>query len=802
MDERNSPFHQDELSEEDLEVLRAFHSNEEPLAGDPLQQDITLEVSFTSQTETAQSPMFITDDEMLSLFVTEAGEDIAIMRSALQRLEQDFRLDSHGLEALKRSAHKVGGTAAAIGCDSMSTIARHIETVIKLVGDGSVIDVRGSIALASAVQALEMTLHSISSNGFESKNPLLELEEEFEALNIEIHAVNTVKLSSIREVETTSPDSLSQHLTTLISHTERLIELDTALEHAQQEFATALNELEVAQARLQRLEPLFTSLSITTNTTLNTTSGDVGYPPSSLVARILQEAAERAGHNPQARSKTFTQTFLIHEAALWDEMEIDRFSETDILAHSLTEAIADVAIATSHVRQALAHLKSIVAQQMSQASAVRNEAFLLRSSPFNVLVTRLRQAIEMMTGAKKQRVRFESSGESVEINQDILAALTEPFLELVQINVAESLYFAKESVQDTEEQLRIWINAHAMGNELTIELGFSQLASPGAMISLQETSHHLYGSISLQERSEEGFTLQLRLPRSQRIIQGLLVRAGSQRVVVPVSQVRRIQYQKQGMGKAHSTVEDSQDMTFVDRPEIVHLNKLLGFLSDNKLFEEEMIQTALVLELDSPQIAVEVDAVIGEVVLVIKPLADHLCRPGITSTAFDGNGNALLVVNLPEIIRLKGIRQSVEEIAGEANTANRHVILAPQPTTLRHKILIADDSVYIRRSITATLSHEGYDVKEAVDGLQTLEQLSKESHDLLLLDIEMPNLNGYDVLNIIRTRQAFSSLKIVMLTSRSSEKHKRRAKDLGAHAYLIKPCPQDLLLETIKSLIS
>ena len=99
-----------------------------------------------------------------------------------------------------------------------------------------------------------------------------------------------------------------------------------------------------------------------------------------------------------------------------------------------------------------------------------------------------------------------------------------------------------------------------------------------------------------------------------------------------------------------------------------------------------------------------------------------------------------------------------------------------------------------------TLSHEGYAVIEAVDGLQALDQLSKESPDLLLLDVEMPNLNGYDVLSIIRSHQESTALKIIMLTSRSSEKHKRRASELGANAYLTKPCPQDVMLKTIKSL--
>jgi len=256
------------------------------------------------------------------------------------------------------------------------------------------------------------------------------------------------------------------------------------------------------------------------------------------------------------------------------------------------------------------------------------------------------------------------------------------------------------------------------------------------------------------------------------------------------------------MGKARLKVDHSRDMSLLDTHEIVHLNSLLGFLPANNSFEEK-IQAALVLELDSPQVAVEMDEVVGQVALVMKPLAAHLCRPGITSAAFDGNGNVLLVVNLPEMIRLKGIRQYAEEMANEAGTESKHDLPSLQATTpLRRTILIADDSVSIRQSIITTLNHAGYDVKEAVDGLQMLEQLSKETPDLLLLDVEMPNLNGYDVLNIIRTHQEFSGLKIVMLTSRSSEKHKRRASELGAHAYLIKPCPQDVLLEMIKSLIT
>ena len=205
--------------------------------------------------------------------------------------------------------------------------------------------------------------------------------------------------------------------------------------------------------------------------------------------------------------------------------------------------------------------------------------------------------------------------------------------------------------------------------------------------------------------------------------------------------------------------------------------------------------------MDNPSIAIEVDEVVKEVKLVVKPLSEYLCRPGITSTAIHANGNVLLVLNLPEMIRQKELYQHHSKTLIEGDTHSNHEQLIPQSgLKVCRKILIADDSIYIRQSLHMTLSHEGYAVLVAVDGLQTLDQLSKESPDLLLLDIEMPNLNGYDVLSIIRSHQEFAALKIIMLTSRSSEKHKRRASELGANAYLTKPCPQDILLDTIKSL--
>jgi len=119
----------------------------------------------------------------------------------------------------------------------------------------------------------------------------------------------------------------------------------------------------------------------------------------------------------------------------------------------------------------------------------------------------------------------------------------------------------------------------------------------------------------------------------------------------------------------------------------------------------------------------------------------------------------------------------------------------------QHLILIADDSTLFRKSLVQMLARANYKTAEASDGLVALDKLTQNPPDVFLLDMEMPNLNGYDLLNIIHIYPELMDVKVIMLTSRTSDKHKQHALALGAHAYLTKPCPQDVLLETIAELL-
>jgi chemosensory pili system protein ChpA (sensor histidine kinase/response regulator) len=805
----NDAFNQDELSAEDLAILQAFDEMDMVnWEGKGAQKD----TSTQPPGEEEAGEKFLAPEEMLALFVGEADEDITTIRRTLQQLEPDDHLDAAHLQIIQRTAHKLKGTTGAVGCMVMSTIAHHLEDLVKQIINGTIVPFIGLNALVQTAHALEKTLISFVTNGEESSNLLAELETEYKALNINIaarpaerpgyaqhvgeeQAKDSPARVPFKPVEEVSPvlKPAQEHqpapfvrvdvhrFEQLVQHSEQLAELSNPLENAQAEVEKALQELHVAEARLRHMEGLLaTQLAARRFNAAAAQSANDERPTSSLVARILDESAQRTGKLHQYKSKAQPQSPKPPDSLQWDELEIDRFTESDFLVHSLGEAVADVTTASSQLRTAIAQLNCITRQHIDQATNVRNDTLLLRLAPISTLLARIERAVMMSPLAQQQRVLFEVEGAATEIDQDILEELKHPLLQLVRTCTAHRST-APEEVGGEESGNavnRTWLHARAIGNEVTIEVGFSMVVGGGALDEVQEAIRRLNGTIVARRNSLGGISFHLRLPRSQGALQGFLVKTGSRHVVVPFSQVQRIDDGKQRL------------------PEHLYiLHSLLGFPAEHATGEG--VRPVLILSTEAHAMAVQVDDILGEVKLLVKPLAPHLQRPGIAGVVIDAMGNILLVVDLPGLINHYEMQESTIKIAAMRKSGKQ----TQYPTQRRQTILIADDSVYIRKSLRQTLTYAGYQVREADDGMKTLERLLDDPPHALLLDIEMPNLSGYDVLSMMRVHPDLASVKTIMLTSRSSEKHQERARELGAQAFLTKPCPQDLLLETLRSLL-
>ncbi len=778
---------EERLSAEDLAVLQAFDNME-----------IWNTRDISSNVTDTQDVADDSYDDMLVLFAAEADEDIALMRRALSQLEQGDALDPSRFKTLRRVAHKIRGTAGAMEYHAMATIAYYIEEIVAQTTKGALFPLIGLNALVQAVLALEQMLESIVTSGQESNARLTELEGELEQLNVTVQSSESASSAS-RTITTPLPEAaidvasstFQEELSTaslsstrplirvderrfkhLMHHSEQLAELRTPLESAQGQVNTTLQELHIAQARLQQLETSLTNLSSNTKPSHITNN----HPASSLIARILSDASQRNNGTYSRKIRPRPHLVKVSDTASWDELDLERYTERDTMVQSLREAIANATLASSRVQIAYTHLNLITQRYMAQIARVRHETLLLRLVPLSTLVPGLQHIITTSMMGQAQQVCFEVIGETSEVDQDILAAIAVPLLQLLRTCITDTLPTLDKPEHESH---RIWLHAQSISNEIMLELGFSMTVQGGALEAVRRSIQHLNGSVSLQRNTTGGVSFCLRFPRSHGTVHCLLVRVGKQYVVVPFSQVKRVGDEKQ----------EELDIVY-------HLSKLLDFPTETD--SQTRITPVLVLPKGAARLVagVVVDEVVGTIEAVVKPLADYLHRPGIVGSIVDGSGHVLLLLDLPELVKYYNTvrRQSMPEgHSSNAASSMKNTLL---------KVLVADDSVYLRQSLLQMLEHSKYVTAEARDGMEALELLTQNPPDIFLLDMEMPNLNGYDVLNIMHLYPELNNIKVIVLTSRSSEKHKQRALGLGAHAYLTKPCTQETLLGTISALLA
>lgn len=807
MDEERDPLENAELTQADLEALAAFEA---------LGQSDGAGAGWSAPPTTTHdsNSFFVADeeiDDMVKLFIIEACEDIMTMKQALQQLEYEDHPEASDLIILKRTAHKLKGAAGTVGCDNLSTIALYTEVIIRLIGDNHLEYLTGLIVLVHAIHALEETLNSIINNNQEDTGPLYEFEDQCALVNIDLKALNPKKtnpltsplppftaptrsgpLAELPPVPFQASPSLprgtfplpqlpglqvdSQRLEQLILHTERLSEQRASLESAQTFVRTALDELNTAQSRLQRLEMLISTLqlpSLPRNRTHLQEERLVSNerPTSSLIARILDESSQRTGHAHQRRSRLHLQHAQSQSNQLWDDMEIDRYTESDVLAMSLNEAITDVSLASSQLHVAFSQLNQAIEQHIEQANVIQGDALKLRSVPFSILLPQLKHILHILTEGWSQKPHLEIIGEQTEIDQDLLEDLAQILLNLLQNCL---MAFLPRSESETRTPT-IWFHIQSQSNEITVAISFSMPIQGSSLDEINEIVRRRRGSLLPHRNQVGGISFVLRIPRSRGTIKGLLARAGTQQVIIPFTQIRQVAFRTE------------------DQPAPAYqLNTLLGFPRQSPA--PAGIPLVLMLE-QAEQVGVEIEETQGEVELLMKPLAPHLQRPGLLGSALNGSGKVILVVDLFELIKYRQHYASTSDLPQYAH--NQH----NQPHNESPVILIADDSVSIRQSLHQALQRTGCQVMEARDGLEALEVLLENQVDLLLLDIEMPNLNGYGLLNILPAYPKLNQLKIIMLSSRSSEKHRQQAFALGAQGYLTKPSPRDILLSTIQQVL-
>jgi two-component system chemotaxis sensor kinase CheA len=311
------------------------------------------------------------------------------------------------------------------------------------------------------------------------------------------------------------------------------------------------------------------------------------------------------------------------------------------------------------------------------------------------------------------------------------------------------------------------------------------------MAIVREKVENAGGQVSLETRVGTGTTFRIRLPVTLATFKGVLVLAGGETFVIPtlnLERIARVKADEIGTVEGRATIQlNGQVIALVSLAEVLELPASAAPAAGG--FTE-----VVVLGASEKRVAFSVEAVLGEQEVLVKSLGKPLVRVrNIAGATVLGSGKPAVILDAADLLK------------SAATTGRRPLssaVAAAMPDTARVRVLVADDSLTSRMLLKNILESAGYLVTTAVDGLDALTTLHNGEFDLLISDVEMPHLDGFELTAKVRADQRLAELPVVLVTALGSREHQERGVDAGANAYIVKSSfDQVSLLEVVRRLV-
>ncbi len=533
----------------------------------------------------------------------------------------------------------------------------------------------------------------------------------------------------------------------------------------------------------------------------------------------------------------------------FDILEMDQYTEF----HSTASEVIETAETISHSATKLDALAMRFERSIDQLRRIteqlRSRVMQLRVVSFSRAVDHLPRALRDMCLTYNKDVNLLLLGRDTKIDESLLDALRDPLIHLVR-NAFDHGIEMPELRQEMGKPAsgQIEIEARHQGGQTIITVaddgkgidpeiirrkivkkglateeqaqdfsiaelydflfwpGFSTVEEvsnlSGRGVGLDVVRSNLRtvrGTVKVDSRLGKGTSFILKLPLLLSITEALMVKTDRNKIAVPLDAVEEILHIK--ASEIHTA--GNQPMLWW-REEFIRLVRLQDLLeysvlgpdapSPDPLTQDHI--AVLVLASSEGMLAVAVERLIGQQEIVVKPLPSPLSKPrGVLGSTILGDGKVVTILDVDDLVGQPLANSSIAPVSDKVPH------LAPI-SSQTPQILIVDDSYTIRQLLSLMLTRARYRVVQAKDGLDALEKLQNGLDcSLAIVDIEMPRMDGFEFLRSVRSTQRFAKIPIAMLTSRSGEKHRQMAMELGANQYFTKPYSEALLLEAIPKLI-
>jgi chemosensory pili system protein ChpA (sensor histidine kinase/response regulator) len=517
----------------------------------------------------------------------------------------------------------------------------------------------------------------------------------------------------------------------------------------------------------------------------------------------------------------------------FDPLEFDRYTRLQQLSRSLSESLDDLVTIQAGLNQFANQTETVLQQQAHLSLELQDGLMSARLVPFSTLIQRLRHHARQTARELDKSVDLSIVGGEVEVDRNVLEGLTEALEHMVRNAIDHGIESqAERSAAGKPDSGQLSIDCRQEGKEVVIrfrddgaglDVGRIRakaietgLLQPGTQLTDQDliqvivvsgfstteevtklsgrgvgmdvvnnTVRRFGGSIMVESEPGQGTTFVLRLPQSLSIAQALFVRCGAQEFAISLGVIERIV--KAGRDEVQAG-ESESGLIFRYEGQVypvMDLTRNLGL--ETAVGDEERIPL-LIVRMGARDVAVQVDALIGTHEIVVKNLGAHIAAlEGVSGATIRGDGSVVLILDLAAL-------WLAEERRGGAALLRR-------ATERNPVVMVVDDSLTVRKVTSRNLNRYGIEVMMARDGVDALEQMKTTRPDVMLVDIEMPRMDGYELIERVRADTGTRGIPIIVITSRAGPKHREKAMELGANEYLTKPYQEDVLLSQVQALL-
>ena len=550
------------------------------------------------------------------------------------------------------------------------------------------------------------------------------------------------------------------------------------------------------------------------------------------IARLrtqLREVEIQADSQMQSRRSELAE----HERD-FDPLEFDRYTRLQELTRMMAEGLADVASLQQALVKNVGETDAALLQQARIGRELQQNLMRMRAVPFANLAERLQRLVRQTARELGRNAELALDGGQVELDRGVLERIAAPLehllrnalvhgieepqtrasggkpvggrisislrqeanevvlivsddgagldLERLRAQAIDKGLLAPEQALSEAEQVQL-----VFMSGLSTAASVTELAGRGVGMDVVRTEiQAIGGRIEVTSARGRGTTFTIYLPLTLAVTQTVMVRAGTAVVALSsptIEQVLRISAQ------ALVSHYEAGQVEFQGRAYPLHyLRQLLGARAATDIQPHNMV---LLVRSGAHRAAVHVDELLGNREMVVKNIGPQLSRmAGVAGATVLPDGAIVLIVNpvqLAGIARGPMTRTATPELSGKAT----------RPAPL---VMVVDDSLTVRKITGRLLEREGYRVLTAKDGMDALDQLKGELPAIILVDIEMPRMDGFDLTRNVRGDPRTMEIPIVMISSRTAPKHRSRAQELGVNAFLGKPYQESELLQQIATL--